>query len=102
MAADDTGHLPASGTPAWPDPYPSGPYASVPYPTGPYASGLPAQPTVPLRPDLTDGPVIAQIGDVEVTSTAVRTPVGAYPLRGTRWTVQDQWRSPARWRASSC
>jgi len=35
--------------------------------------------------------VIAQIGEVRVTSTAVRTPAGEFPLRGTQWTVSDQW-----------
>ena len=89
--ADDTEHSPASGTPAWPDPYPSGPYASVPYPTGPYASGLASQPAPSVPEQDPAQPAIAQIGDMEVSSTAVRTPVGIFPLRGSAWTVQDQW-----------
>jgi hypothetical protein len=36
-------------------------------------------------------PVIAQIGEIQVTSTTVRTPAGQFPLRGSRWTVTDQW-----------
>jgi hypothetical protein len=88
----------------WPDPFPSGPYASVPYPTGPYASGLPAPAppgqTVPLAGYPTGGalpapvavePVIVQIGDIQVTASTVRTPVGEFPLRGSQWQVQDQW-----------
>jgi hypothetical protein len=112
--AEDTEPRPASGTPAWPDPYPSGPYASVPYPAGPYSSGLsspaptvplPGQgaagpaPTVPLSgapvsfPADPTAPTIAQIGDIRVTSTSVFTPVGDFALRGSRWEVQDQWMS---------
>jgi len=101
--ADYTEPRPASGTPAWPDPYPSGPYASVPYPAGPYSSGLSSPaPTVPLPPGGAPGPAvsfpadptaptIAQIGDIRVTSTSVFTPVGDFALRGSRWDVQDQW-----------
>jgi hypothetical protein len=36
-------------------------------------------------------PVIAQIGDIQVTSTTVRTPAGEFPLRGTTWQVAEQW-----------
>jgi len=36
-------------------------------------------------------PVIAQIGDIQVTSTTVRTPAGEFPLRGTTWQVGEQW-----------
>jgi hypothetical protein len=102
------------GNPVWPDPFPSGPYASVPYPTGPYAAGLPPPspwdqphsvppaPTVPLTAPVSGAgalvpfsgaglPVVAQIGDIEVTSMTVRTPVGEFPLRGSQWTVTDQW-----------
>jgi hypothetical protein len=35
--------------------------------------------------------VIAQIGEIQVTSTMVRTPAGQFPLRGSQWTVTDQW-----------
>jgi hypothetical protein len=42
------------------------------------------------------GPVIAQIGEVQVTSTTVRTPAGEFPLRGTQWTVTDQWQTEQR------
>jgi hypothetical protein len=91
----------------WPDPYPSGPYASVPYPTGPYAAGLPPPQTVPMPglapvsgtaplPVPISGagmPVIAQIGDIQVTATSVRTPVGEFALRGSQWQITDQWTS---------
>src|SRR5205809_5960682 len=36
-------------------------------------------------------PVIAQIGEIQVTSSTVRTPAGQFPLRGSQWTVTDQW-----------
>jgi hypothetical protein len=36
-------------------------------------------------------PVIAQIGEIQVTSAAVRTPAGEFPLRGTTWQVGEQW-----------
>jgi hypothetical protein len=35
--------------------------------------------------------VIAQIGDIQVTSTTVRTPVGQFPLRGSQWQIVDAW-----------
>src|SRR2546421_12092538 len=35
--------------------------------------------------------VIAQIGEIQVTSTTVRTPAGQFPLKGSHWTVTDQW-----------
>jgi hypothetical protein len=103
------GPQPTSGPPVWPDPYPPGLYASAPYPTGPYAAGFPPpnQPpqtvplpgvspvsgTTPLPVPISDPgePVIAQIGDIEITATTVRTPVGVFPLRGSQWQVTDQW-----------
>src|SRR5256886_17599604 len=36
-------------------------------------------------------PVIAQIGEIQVTSTTVHTPAGQFPLKGSQWTVTDQW-----------
>lgn len=119
-----------SGTPVWPDPYPSGPYASVWFPSGPYAPGAgggagsaadtrpvsgpgsagSAAPTVPLRPPAggtpgtlplpasgpafpggDPGAIIAEIGDIRVSSSTIFTPVGQFPLRGSQWTVNDQW-----------
>jgi hypothetical protein len=54
-------------------PYP----ATTPYPaTSPYPAAE---------------PVIAQIGEIQVTSSTVRTPAGQFPLRGSQWTVTDQW-----------
>jgi hypothetical protein len=35
--------------------------------------------------------VIAQIGEIQVTSTSVRTPAGQFPLKGSQWSVTDQW-----------
>jgi hypothetical protein len=45
-------------------------------------------PTLPI-PD--HEPVIARIGDVDVTSSMIRTPAGQFALRGSQWTVTDQW-----------
>jgi hypothetical protein len=36
-------------------------------------------------------PVIAQIGDIQVTANTIRTPAGTFPLQGSQWTVSDQW-----------
>jgi hypothetical protein len=58
---------------------------TVPVPAG-EPSNLPV--TVPY---LGEEPVIAQIGEIQVTSTAVRTPAGQFPLKGSEWTVTDQW-----------
>lgn len=37
------------------------------------------------------GPVITRIAEIEVTSSTVRTPAGEFPMRGSEWTVTDQW-----------
>jgi hypothetical protein len=63
----------------FPDSTPSDPW-SVPAPEQP----LPPGPAAP-------GPVIAQIGDMAVTSTLVHTPAGDIPLAGSTWTVNDYW-----------
>lgn len=36
-------------------------------------------------------PVIAQVGEIQVTSTEVHTPAGVFPLRGTTWQLSEQW-----------
>lgn len=36
-------------------------------------------------------PILVQIGEMAVTATAVHTPVGPIRLRGSTWTVHDQW-----------
>lgn len=38
-----------------------------------------------------EGPVLAQIGDISVTSTTIYTPGGPMPLKGSQWTVTEQW-----------
>ena len=65
----------------FPDSTPSDPW-SVPAPEQPF-------PPDPVAP----GPVIAQIGDMAVTSTVVHTPAGDIPLAGSTWTVNDYWHS---------
>ena len=37
------------------------------------------------------GPVVAEIGELAVTSTTVHTPTGDIPLRGSTWVVSEQW-----------
>jgi len=62
--------------------------SSVPPPVSPYGitSQYPATTPYPAAE-----PVIAQIGEIQVTSSTVRTPAGQFPLRGSQWTVTDQW-----------
>ena len=62
--------------------------SSVPPPgsTYPVTSPYPATTPYPAAE-----PVIAQIGEIQVTSSTVRTPAGQFPLRGSQWTVTDQW-----------
>jgi hypothetical protein len=36
-------------------------------------------------------PVVAQIAEIQVTPSTVRTPTGQFPLRGSSWLVNDQW-----------
>jgi hypothetical protein len=64
-----------------------------PYPpTVPVPSSVPPQSMVPMTsPYPVQEQVIAQIGEIQVTSTTVRTPAGQFPLRGSTWTVTDQW-----------
>ncbi len=97
--------------PPYPSPYTS-PYETTPY-SGysqssgqPYGAPYPAQPAYPsapvsgaasLMPIPVTAPypvneqVIAQIGEIQVTSTTIRTPAGSFPLRGSRWDVSDHW-----------
>src|SRR5256885_15050077 len=75
----------------------------LPYGDPGAGAGLPAPPprpppSVPLDPATLPYPaypvaeqVIAQIGEIQVTSTTVRTPAGRFPLPGSHWTVTDQW-----------
>jgi hypothetical protein len=49
---------------------------------------------IPSFPDLQ--PAIAQIGDINVTSVTISTPSGIAGLRGSQWTVTDQWTSYQR------
>jgi hypothetical protein len=61
---------------------------TVPVPAQPAHLPLPLPVTAPLPgPD----PVIVQIGEIRVSSTTVYTPAGQFPLKGSQWTVTDQW-----------
>src|SRR5947208_201660 len=76
------------------DPWqPSGPPAPASGPPGyPPTSGPPGYQSYPVTsPYPVEEPVIAQIGEIQVTSTTVRTPAGQFPLKGSQWMVTDQW-----------
>lgn len=55
----------------------------------------PRQPAPPV-PGPEPGPVIVQIGEIEVTSSVVRTPAGDIPLSGSSWHVADFWQTEQR------
>jgi hypothetical protein len=40
--------------------------------------------------------VILKIGEMEVTATSVRTPVGVLPLRGSEWQITDAWTTESK------
>jgi hypothetical protein len=63
---------PTERVPAYP---PTTPY--------PYPGLAPSQPPAE--------PVILSIGEIQVTSTTIRTPVGEFPLRGSQWHISDSW-----------
>ncbi len=112
--------MPASPIPAWPAPgaarpegsgvgagNPGSPGAETPTRLADREPGYPPVPRYPY-PGLAsmysggpgaysvDEPVIARIGDIQVTATTVRTPAGTFPLRGSQWTVTDQWTTEQR------
>lgn len=70
-------------------------------PTQAYPGGIPpvsAPPTsvVPAggwQPPPAHEPVLAQIGEIAVTPSTVRTPSGDIPLAGSQWHVADYWQS---------
>jgi hypothetical protein len=73
-----------------PDPYPSGIYSTLSYPSpGPPAAGS-------ASPADTDD-VVARIGDIDLTRTALRTPAGEVPLAAASVEVTDDLlvRTPA-------
>jgi hypothetical protein len=45
----------------------------------------------PPQPFPEHAPVIAKIGEIDVTSTMIHTPASIFPLRGSGWSVTDQW-----------
>lgn len=70
------------------------------FPQGdPWGSPTP-EPATPASPapgaPTATGPVIAEIAEIQVTSTLVRTPVGDLPLAGSHWQVSDHWISQRR------
>jgi hypothetical protein len=69
----------------------------TPLPYGdPWSNTVPVSPSQPANLPVTapysiGDAVIAQIGEIQVTSTTIITPAGTFPLRGSEWNVQDQW-----------
>lgn len=37
--------------------------------------------------------ILTQVGEMAVTASVVHTPAGPIPVRGSQWTIQDQWRA---------
>ncbi|SDZ41317.1 hypothetical protein SAMN05444365_11425 [Micromonospora pattaloongensis] len=59
----------------------------------------PPTPGPALPPPSADAPgalVVAQIGEIAVTSTLVRTPAGDLPLAGSTWHVTEEWQPEQR------
>ncbi|MGX7675892.1 hypothetical protein [Plantactinospora sp. DSM 117369] len=91
---------PPTPTPGYPgQPYP---VSGQPYPGAPQPYPVPALPYpgggqpgggTPWSPPVPPEPVVAQIGEIAVTSSTVRTPSGDLPLAGSQWHVADYWQS---------
>lgn len=43
----------------------------------------------PLSASNTPEPLVGTIGDISITQHWIYTPAGAYPLRGSQWTIAD-------------
>jgi hypothetical protein len=69
-------------------------------PLPPVPSSGPPVPPSHLAPTSGPGPdpgaVVAQIGELQVTSTVVRTPAGDIPLQGSTWHVIDYWHNETK------
>jgi hypothetical protein len=71
-----------------PDPYPSGIYSALSYPS--VAESAVASLAAGRGSRGADGEVLARIGDIEVTTTSLRTPSGEIPLAGVTVAVRDE------------
>jgi hypothetical protein len=93
---DPTVPLPGAGAPGQ-FPPPTDPWAA-PQPPPPVepSTPIPGQPSSPSLPPPAGGQVVAQIGEIAVTSTTVRTPAGDLPLAGSTWQVADYWQTEQR------
>lgn len=77
-------------------PAPLPPPRHVPPPQpGPPTQQVP-QPGPPTQPAGAAGPVVAQVGEIAVTSSTVRTPAGDIPLARSTWQVSDYWQHEQR------
>jgi hypothetical protein len=86
---------PAQGHPGQPHPGQGHPAPTQPYPLAaqPYPGGGPSAGGPGWAATAGAEPVLAQIGEIAVTSTTVRTPSGEIPLSGAQWHVADYWQS---------
>ncbi|GAA2887052.1 hypothetical protein Acy02nite_24490 [Actinoplanes cyaneus] len=91
---DDPWGTPAPA-PGVPTPSPAGipPVPPQVPPVPPVTSQVPPVPSqVPGGPPpVASGPVIVRIAEIEITSSTIRTPVGDFPLAGSRWQVNEFW-----------
>lgn len=85
----------ASDHPASPPTPPTYQGAGQAYPISaqPYSGGGLPTSGAPWPAQVVPDPVIAQIGEIGVTSSTVHTPTGAVPLAGSQWHVADYWQS---------
>ncbi|GIF68832.1 hypothetical protein Ais01nite_68670 [Asanoa ishikariensis] len=69
---------------------PPQPVSGPPQPTSGPPVSPPGPPPGPFPPG-GDATVVAQIGEIQVTSKLVHTPAGSFPLAGSTWQVNDFW-----------
>ncbi|MDI1464362.1 hypothetical protein QEZ54_25655 [Catellatospora sp. KI3] len=91
-AAAGTPPMPSVGRAAATAPTPPMPPVTPPAPP---RLRLPSAAPAPVRIGA-GGPVLVQLGEVAVTATTIITPAGEIPLRGSQWTVNDQFHSRQR------
>jgi hypothetical protein len=93
LGADPT----ADPSPVYPLEPSSGPPPQQPTSGPPISGGAQPSPAGPSPagpfPPAADGPIVAQIGDIRVTSAMVHTPAGTFPLAGSTWHVNDFWQT---------
>ncbi|WP_234359126.1 hypothetical protein [Plantactinospora sp. BC1] len=82
--------VPAQPHPVHAQPHP---VPAQPHPGGGQADGGQPGGAAAWPPPAGSEPVVAQIGEIAVTPSTVRTPSGDLPLAGSQWHVADYWQS---------